>query len=67
MKTRTVLIVAMLAATALLALAPAAEAKQVCTFRERDCDGIVCAYNRLTAEWECVGSWDPCNFQCWTV
>lgn len=65
MRTRTFLLVAMLAATTVLALAPAAEAKQICTFNERDCDGFVCVYNRLTAEWECVGHWDPCNFRCW--
>ena len=70
MKTFALCVAALALATALLAAAPAAEARQVCTDLRGDptCPGMVCAWNHLTGRWSCVGRpihcvtepcWDP--------
>ena len=68
MKTRT-LVLALLLSTTALALAPAADARQVCTYGTGDpCDEyLVCVYNNwdLDPYWVCHGRVDPCLFRCW--
>lgn len=71
MKTLPLLVAASVAAVSLLALAPTAEARQVCTFRDWDCPGFVCVWNRLEARWTCFGDYacpqsgcDPCRYNC---
>lgn len=60
---------ALIVFTALLAVAPAAEAKQACSsINDRDCDEVVCVYNRVEAKWTCAGGdWypPPCWHYCW--
>lgn len=53
--------------TATIALAPAAEARQVCTYGGADpCDDhAACVWNRLTQQWDCVVHVGPCLFRCW--
>lgn len=66
MKTATILIAALVLSTAILAAAPAAEAKQACVYDGRDpCDDyLVCVWNRLTQDWECFGH-VGCLHRCW--
>lgn len=67
MRTTTLVLATLILMTAFVAAAPAAEARQVCTYGTGDpCDDhVVCVWNRLTAQWDCVGHVDPCWFRCW--
>ena len=58
---------ALLLTTTVLSFAPAAEARQVCTYGTGEpCDDqLVCVWNRLDGQWECAGHVDPCWFRCW--
>lgn len=67
MKTPSLALAVALAATTLLAVAPAADAKPYCTYKDWSCDGFVCAgWNPTTNTWlTCVRDpivcvTDPC-------
>ena len=67
MRTTALVLAALFATTALLAVAPAAEARAFCTYNTGDpCDDhLACVWNYVEAKWECVGYIDPCWFVCW--
>lgn len=67
MRTTALVLVALTLGTAFLAIAPAAEARQVCTYGTGDpCDDqLVCAYDQVTRQWRCFVHIDECWFRCW--
>lgn len=66
MKTVTLAIAILLTATAVVAIAPAAEAKPYCTWQESYCNGDVCMYVYGVQKQVCMDIvYDPCWFQCW--
>ena len=67
MKTTSVLLAGLLLATVLVAAAPAAEARQFCTYGSGDpCDEyLVCVWDHVNGGWLCEGYVDPCWFRCW--
>lgn len=67
MRTTTLLLTALIVTGFALALAPAAEARQACTYGTGEpCDDqLACVYDRVSGQWRCVVYIDPCNFRCW--
>jgi hypothetical protein len=67
MRGSAIVLVGMLVLTTALAFAPAAEARQVCTYGTGDpCDDhVVCVWDRVNGAWVCEGYIDPCWFRCW--
>ena len=67
MRTMALVLAALMMGGALLAIAPAAEARQVCTYNTGDpCDEyVVCVWDHLNGAWMCKGYIDPCWFRCW--
>lgn len=61
------MLLSLLLLTTALAVVPAADARQVCTYGSGDpCDEyVVCVWDRLNGEWLCEGRIDPCWFRCW--
>lgn len=62
-----ILVAALLVAATVVAIAPSAEARQVCTYGTGEpCDDqLVCVWNRVTLQWDCFVRIDPCWFVCW--
>lgn len=67
MRTTALILAALFAGSALLAVAPAAEARLACTYNTGDpCDDhVACVYNAATKGWDCFVYIDPCWFRCW--
>lgn len=67
MKTISIVLALVVTLTAFAALAPTAEARQVCTYGTGDpCDDhAACVWNRVTMKWDCFVYVDPCWFRCW--
>lgn len=67
MRTMALAFGVLLMGAAFLAIAPAAEARQVCTYGTGDpCDDeLVCAWDRINGRWVCAGHIDECWFRCW--